>query len=84
MLALLRSAVTDEKAASPLRDFLSRVLLTPVAQVAGEGYPSYVPPSSRRRWSVRPSLAAPCASNRSPPPAPTSWRQRSVPRWTAT
>ena len=39
MLALLRSAVTDEKAAESLRTFLSRVLLTPLAQAAGAERP---------------------------------------------
>jgi AcrR family transcriptional regulator len=34
MLALLRSAVADERAAQTLRDFLTRVLLTPLAEVA--------------------------------------------------
>ena len=36
MLALLRSAVTDEKAADSLRTFLTRVLMTPLAQAAGQ------------------------------------------------
>ena len=36
MLALLRSAVTDEKAAESLRAFLTRVLMRPLAQAAGE------------------------------------------------
>ncbi len=35
MLALLRSAVTDEHAAASLRDFLSRVVLLPLAQAFG-------------------------------------------------
>lgn len=39
MLALLRSAVTDEKAASSLRAFLSHVLLTPLAHAAGADRP---------------------------------------------
>ena len=36
MLALLRSAVTDEQAADSLRAFFTRVLLTPLAQAAGD------------------------------------------------
>lgn len=39
MLALLRSAVTDEQAATSLRTFLSRVLLTPLANAAGANRP---------------------------------------------
>ena len=39
MLALLRSAVTDEQAADSLRAFLTRVLLTPLAQAAGDDRP---------------------------------------------
>lgn len=39
MLALPRSAVTDEKAAASLRTPLSRVLLTPLAQAAGADPP---------------------------------------------
>lgn len=39
LLALLRSAVTDEKAASSLRAFLSRVLLTPLARAASADRP---------------------------------------------
>ena len=39
MLALLRSAVTDERAASSLRGFLSHVLLTPLARAAGADRP---------------------------------------------
>ncbi len=39
MLALLRSAVTDEQAADSLRTFLTRVLLTPLAQAAGDDRP---------------------------------------------
>jgi AcrR family transcriptional regulator len=39
MLALLRSAVTDPKAAASLRVFLSRVLLTPLAKAAGGDRP---------------------------------------------
>lgn len=39
MLALLRSAVADEKAAASLRAFLSRVLLTPLATAAGGDRP---------------------------------------------
>lgn len=39
MLALLRSAVTDEQAAGSLRAFLSRVLLTPLAQAAADDDP---------------------------------------------
>lgn len=35
MLALLRSAVTDEQAADSLRAFLSRALLAPLAQATG-------------------------------------------------
>lgn len=39
MLALLRSAVTDEQAASSLRAFLSHVLFMPLAQAAGADRP---------------------------------------------
>ncbi len=39
MLALLRSAVTDETAAAMLREFLGRVLLTPLAQASGGDRP---------------------------------------------
>lgn len=39
MLALLRSAVTDEQAADSLRAFLSRALLTPLAQATGHDRP---------------------------------------------
>ena len=41
MLAMLRSAVSDPMAAGSLRDFLSRVVLEPLAQAAGgdEGAP---------------------------------------------
>lgn len=39
MLALLRSAVADEHAAESLRAFLTRVLLTPLAQAAGDDRP---------------------------------------------
>ena len=35
MLALLRSAVGDERAAASLRDFLTRVVLTPLAAASG-------------------------------------------------
>jgi len=35
MLALLRSAVSDERAAASLRDFLTRVVLRPLAEAAG-------------------------------------------------
>jgi len=35
MLALLRSAVSDERAAASLRDFLSRVVLGPLAEASG-------------------------------------------------
>jgi AcrR family transcriptional regulator len=35
MLAMLRSAVSDPTAAESLRDFLSRVVLTPLARAAG-------------------------------------------------
>ena len=39
MLALLRSAVADEQAADSLRTFLTRVLLTPLAEAAGHDRP---------------------------------------------
>jgi len=39
MLALLRSAVTDEQAADSLRAFLSRALLAPLAQATGRDRP---------------------------------------------
>ena len=39
MLALLRSAVSDEQAATSLRTFLSRVLLTPLAKAATDDRP---------------------------------------------
>ncbi len=39
LLALLRSAVTDEQAADSLRAFLTRVLLIPLAKAAGEDRP---------------------------------------------
>lgn len=39
MLALLRSAVTDERAANSLRAFLTRALLTPLAQATGHDRP---------------------------------------------
>lgn len=39
MLALLRSAVTDEKAAELLRDFLTRVVMGPLARAAGGDSP---------------------------------------------
>lgn len=35
MLALLRSAVSDQRAAASLRDFLTRVVLRPLAEAAG-------------------------------------------------
>lgn len=39
MLALLRSAVTDEQAADSLRAFLTRVLVAPLAHAAGDDQP---------------------------------------------
>lgn len=39
MLALLRSAVSDEAAAGQLRDFLARVALGPLAKAAGKDQP---------------------------------------------
>ena len=39
MLAMIRSAVTDEKAAASLRGFLTRVLFIPLADAAGSDRP---------------------------------------------
>jgi len=39
MLALLRSAVSDQAAAATLRDFLTRAVLAPLAQAVGADHP---------------------------------------------